>query len=117
RFRPNAKKAEILERVTGGVYDIAQTGKYIGIATQTNGFYLLDIDSNTTKNFTPDNSGFPSQNLDYVCSFSDYFIIGITIKLNIETYIYRMEPDTYKIEELGRKRDSAADMRIIINSN
>ncbi|MBN1974856.1 MAG: hypothetical protein JW787_14545 [Sedimentisphaerales bacterium] len=108
------EKANILKQIPSGVCDIAGAGKYIGIATQKNGFHLLDIVSNEIHNFTPGNSGFPNGDIEYIFSFDNSFIIGIEDE---NTYIYCMEPNTYKIKEIDKKTDLFAQLRQKIGKN
>ncbi len=114
---PKEEIARIMKQIEGTLSDIAITGKYIGIATHANGFYLLDTESNNIKNFSPDNSNFPSSKIEYVCSLDNNFILGIRSRTNYDLYIYLLEPDTYIIKELDSRTGLSSEIRTSINLN
>lgn len=88
---PGAQRANILKQIFGEVRDLACAGSFVGITTKSNGFYLLDTRSLETRNFTPENSGFPSKYLTLICDSGSNFLIGVG------EIIYRLDVKAAKI--------------------
>ena len=97
RLGPSARQAEVLKDLTCNVYDLACTDKFIGIGTDLNGFYLVDIRSSEVRRLDPENSGLPARRVTLVCDCEDSFFIGVPDTDNAYTHIYRLEPNTSRI--------------------
>ena len=102
RLISTEKIAHIMSEISGEVVEIAISDKYIGIATKKNGFYLLDNQSSNIKNFTPDNSGFPSEYIQSIGVINNNFRITVRGK-HLDTYqTYLLDPDTAILNLLDR---------------
>ncbi|MBN2589281.1 MAG: hypothetical protein JXA96_05440 [Sedimentisphaerales bacterium] len=96
---PAEKKARILSEISGEVCDIASTGRFIGVATKANGFYLIDTQNMKMQHFTPDNSSIPSQYIANVSGTSKNFLVSIRDRFwgSSQRYQYIIEPETTNI--------------------
>ena len=103
RLAIGAQQANILRQITGDVRDLACTDRLVGIASESNGFYLLDNRSLETRHFTPQNSGLPGPKVRLVCDCGRNFYIGVPDKENLYTLIYHLEPDAAKIGRTDTK--------------
>jgi hypothetical protein len=99
---PNEKKVTLLKNIPDGIYDLSHVGKYIGIATQNNGFYLLNVEDNKLQHFTPDNSSFPGKKITDVRESGNKFLVSIkdeNVTSDPRTFV--IEPETAQIISLA----------------
>lgn len=103
RLIPEEQRAYIIEKVPGEVRDIACTERLVGVATEKNGFYLVDNHDFNVNHFTPKNSSLPNQRVTLICDSGNEFYIAVPDKENYYTHVYHLDPEKMKISQTNTK--------------
>jgi hypothetical protein len=103
RLALESRKANVLNRITGNVRDLACADGLVGIGSEYGGFYLLDVQSLETRHFTPQNSALPGRTVTLVCDRGKDFFIAVPDKENYYTLVYRLETSASKISHTDTK--------------
>jgi hypothetical protein len=98
-----SRRASILKHPSGAVCDLACSDRSVGIATESNGFHLLNGRTLETRRFTPQNSGFPGRTVRLVCSEDEDFFVAVADKENLYALVYRLKPGAAGISRTETK--------------
>ncbi len=96
-------QANMVNQFTGHVRDLAYADGVVGVGSESDGFYLLDVQSLETRHLTPENSTLPGSAVTLVCDQGKDFFIAIPDKDNLFTLVYRLETDASKISRTDTK--------------
>lgn len=102
KIDPNEKIVTLLKNIPGGISDLADVGKYLGIATRNDGFYLLNVEDNNLQHFTPDNSSFPGKKITDIRESGNKFLVSVKDdNITLEPRTFVVEPETAQISSLA----------------
>lgn len=92
-----------LEGISGRINDIAWSPPFLGVATEADGLYMLDLAAGTRKQLTSSNSLLPANRVAFVAATPGGLYAAIRPKHKSQACVYRVDCSHNELSDTGER--------------